>query len=414
MRTKSAFALQTLVAATLAIGTAGWVFSQTPAQPASTDAKGGAPKGGPGGAFAPDPNARPNAIEHIKVHSKALEGNLLGDSPDRDVFIYLPPSYQTNKSKRYPVVYMLHGYGLTAERWVPFMGMPTIPDKLIAAGTAKEMILVSPDSFNKYNGAMYSSSPTNGDWETFLTQELVAYVDSHYRTIATRASRGLMGHSMGGYGTWRLGMKYPEVWSSIYAMSSCCLMNNPQPPGAGRGGAKQGDAKQGDAKGFAPKQAPPAAANGDGKQNNGKGGAKGGRGGGFGNVNYAEAAAWSSNPKKPPLFFDVPNDNGTFNAAAAAKWVANSPLAMVDQYLPSLKKFKAIAMDVGLQDGLMATNKQLDELLTQFDIAHSYETYEGDHTNHVKDRFEQKVLPFFSENLSFVPAKNQPKVQASR
>jgi enterochelin esterase-like enzyme len=399
MRMKSTLTLRLAVMVGLVAGLAGWVFSQTPAPQA--DAQKGAPKGPP----APDPNARPNAVEHIKVHAKSLEGNLLGDSPDRDVFVYLPPSYRTNTNQRYPVVYMLHGYGLTAERWVPFIGMPTLADKDIAAGTSKEMILVNPDAFNKYNGSMYSSSPTNGDWETFITQELVSYIDSHYRTLATRASRGLAGHSMGGYGTWRLAMKYPDVYSSIYAMSSCCLMNNPQPPGAGRGGAGAAAPANND-KQAAP-AAPPAAAaaNKDGKQ----AGGRGGRGGGFANTPMAEAAAWSSNPKRPPLFFDQPTEDGKFRPEIAAKWVANSPLAMVDQYLGSLKKFKAIAMDVGLQDGLAGSNRQLDAILTQFDIAHTFETYEGDHTNHVKDRFEQKVLPFFSTNLSFAPATAQAK-----
>jgi enterochelin esterase-like enzyme len=275
MPTKSKFAFYTATAIALATGTAGWVFSQTPAAPPP----GPAAAKGPGGAFAaPDPNARPDAVDHIKVHSKALEGNLLGDSPDRDVFVYLPPSYKANKNQRYPVVYALHGYGLNAEAYVRAFGIPTVVDKDIAAGTAKEMILVNPDAYNKYNGSMYSSSPTNGDWETFITQELVAYVDAHYRTLATRESRGLMGHSMGGYGTWRLAMKYPEVYGSIYAMSSCCLMNNPQPPGGARGGAAPDANKQ-----AAAKQAPDAAKGGD---KGGKGGAKGGRGGGFGNVQY--------------------------------------------------------------------------------------------------------------------------------
>src|ERR1700688_4515118 len=114
------------------LGEAGFVYSQTAADKAGT-------------------------VEHIKVHGKSLEGNLLGDSPDRDVFVYLPPSYQSNKNQRYPVVYLLHGYGLNAERWVPFIGLPALADKDIAAGSAKEMIMVSPDAFNKYNGSMYSS-----------------------------------------------------------------------------------------------------------------------------------------------------------------------------------------------------------------------------------------------------------------
>src|SRR5262245_5427866 len=102
-------------------------------------------------------------VEHIKVHGAALAGNLENDSPDRDVFIYLPPSYATNRNQRYPVVYLLHGYGLTAERWMPFTNLAENADKDIAAGTMKEMILVSPDAFTKYNGSMYSASLTIGD-----------------------------------------------------------------------------------------------------------------------------------------------------------------------------------------------------------------------------------------------------------
>jgi S-formylglutathione hydrolase FrmB len=256
-------------------------------------------------------------------------------------------------------------------------------DKTAAAGTSKEMILVFPDSYTIYNGSMYSNSPTTGDWETFITQDLVNYIDSHYRTIASRASRGLAGHSMGGYGTLRIGMKYPEVYAAIYPMSSCCLMNN---PGAGRGaGAKQANEK-----------APPADA----------AKAKGGRGG-FGNVNFAEAAAWSPNPMNPPQFFDLPTKDGQPVPAIAAKWVANSPLAMVDQYSSNLKKYRAVMLDVGLQDGLAASNKEMDESLTRLGVPHTYETYEGDHTNHVKDRWELKVLPFFSNNLSFTAAKKK-------
>jgi S-formylglutathione hydrolase len=345
---------------------------------------------------APD---KAGTVEHIKVHGKSLESNLLGDSPDRDVFVYLPPSYQSSKNQRYPVVYLLHGYGLNAERWVPFIGLPALADKDIAAGSAKEMIMVSPDAFNKYNGSMYSSSPTNGDWETFLTKELVAYIDKNYRTLATRESRGLAGHSMGGYGTWRLAMKNPDVFSSIYAMSSCCLMNGQQ-PGAGRGAAGATAAKQAPAPAVASDNAK-GDAKGDGK---GKAGAKGGRGG-FGNTAFAEAAAWSPNPSKP-LFFDQLNEDGVYNAAVGARWMANSPLFMANFYVANLKKYKAIAMDVGLQDTLAGSNKAMDALLTSLGIEHTFETYEGDHTNHVKDRFEQKVLPFFTAHLTFSAAKH--------
>ena len=89
----------------------------------------------------------------------------------------------------------------------------------------------------------------------------------------------------------------------------------------------------------------------------------------------------------------------------AARYAANSPLVMIDQYVTNLKQYHAIMGDVGTQDTLMASNKQLDQIMTDFGIKHTFETYDGDHTNHVKDRFVQKVLPFFSSNLSFTAPK---------
>lgn len=158
-------------------------------------------------------------IERVKVHGKSLEGNLEGDSPDRDVFVYLPPSYDREPARRYPAVYTLHGYGLHAEQWAGFANFGA-EEKDLAAGAAKEMILVVPDAFTLQNGSLYSKSAATGDWETFLAVELVSYIDSHYRTIPNRMSRGLVGHSMGGYGTFRLGMKHPEVYSSLFSMSA--------------------------------------------------------------------------------------------------------------------------------------------------------------------------------------------------
>jgi enterochelin esterase-like enzyme len=348
----------------LAVGVAGLLFSQTRDEPAQNGAA-----------------ARDGSFQKIKVHGKSLEGNLEGDSPDRDVYVYLPPSYKTDTSRRYPVVYFLHGYGATAELYWNLMKVPQTADHDVAAGTAREMILVHPDAHTLYDGSMYSNSPTTGNWEAFITHDLVNYIDSHYRTIANRDSRGLAGHSMGGYGTFRIGMKYPQVYSAIYAMSSCCLMNN---PGAGRGRAPQ-----------AAKQPPPPAARGS----NGRG-----RGPGrnvFANVISAEAAAWSPDPMNPPKFFDLPTEDGKPRPEIVAKWIANSPLAMVDQYVPNLKMYKAIMMDVGLQDGLLGSNREMDASLTQLGVTHTFETYEGTHMSRVPQRFEGQVLPFFSQHLSF-------------
>jgi enterochelin esterase-like enzyme len=153
------------------------------------------------------PGALPVTVEHIKVHGTSLEGNLEGDAADRDVFVFLPPSYAKEKSRRYPVVYALHGYFIGAEQWSHEIHVPQTIEGAFAQG-AQEMIVVLPDSKTLHNGSMYSSSVTTGDFELFIARDLVAYIDAHYRTIPERQSRGLVGHSMGGYGATRIGMKH--------------------------------------------------------------------------------------------------------------------------------------------------------------------------------------------------------------
>jgi S-formylglutathione hydrolase len=326
--------------------------------------------------------ARKGRFERIRVHGKSLEGNLEGDSPDRDVSIYLPPSYATDRNRRYPVVYLLHGYTNTDEGWFGpgvksgFLSanttLPAVADNAIAAG-AHEMIVVMPNAYTMYQGSMYSNSVTTGDWETYLTRDLVAYVDAHYRTIAARAGRGLGGHSMGGYGTIRIAMKNPEVFSSIYILSACCLAANLDPKAKADRGTVTTNLTEAERNAMF----------------------------------LAEAAAWSPNPHNPPFFFDLPSQDGKVRPEVVARWVANAPLAMLDQYVPNLKRLQAIAIDVGDKDGLVGSNKELSRLLTQNGIENTFETYDGDHTNRIAARVETKVLPFFSSHLQDQPIAKQ-------
>ena len=136
--------------------------------------------------------------------------------------MFLPPSYSKEKRRRYPVVFALHGYSIGAEQWTKEIHVPQTIEAAFALG-AKEMIVVVPDSKTLHNGSMYSSSETVGDFENFIARDVVAYVDQHYRTIPNRMSRGLVGHSMGGYGATRIGMKHSDVFGSLYIMSPCCL-----------------------------------------------------------------------------------------------------------------------------------------------------------------------------------------------
>jgi len=167
---------------------------------------------------APVPGAPPVTIEHIRVHGAALEGNLEADAVDREVFVFLPPGYAQQPHRRYPVVYALHGYWIGAEQWTHEIHVPQTIEGAFGQG-ASAMIVVLPDAKTMHGGSMYSSSVTTGDFEQFIAHDLVAYVDRHYRTIPDRASRGLAGHSMGGYGVARIGMKHADVFGSLYIMS---------------------------------------------------------------------------------------------------------------------------------------------------------------------------------------------------
>jgi hypothetical protein len=128
-------------------------------------------------------------------------------------------------------------------------------------------------------------------------------------------------------------------------------------------------------------------------------------------ANLASAAAWSPNPKNPPLYLDLPVKDGKVRPDIAAKWAANAPLTMLDRFVPSLQASYAIAIEIGTKDSLIASNRQLHDAMTRLRIAHSYEEYDGDHTNKVGERIERNVLPFFSRNLASPANPTSPAVQ---
>jgi enterochelin esterase-like enzyme len=320
------------------------------------------------------PGAKPVRVERIKIHGTALEGNLEGDAIDRDVLVFLPPSYDKQKSRRYAVVYALHGYSIGAEQWSQEIHAPQTIEGAFAQG-ANEMIVVLPDSKTIHNGSMYSSSVTTGDFEKFISRDVVSYIDAHYRTIPNRLSRGLVGHSMGGYGATRIGMKHADVFGSLYIMSPCCL---------------------------SPRQAGPANAEMDKTLEAVKTPEDSAKLPFGARAQLAAAAAWSPNPKNPPLYLDLPRKAGEPQPDVLAKWAANAPLAFIDQYIGNLRQYRAISLDVGDKDGLRADTGKLHDVLDKYGITNSFELYQGTHTSAVAIRFQNYVLPFFSKNLCSV------------
>src|SRR5690348_12029160 len=319
------------------------------------------------------PGAKSLTVQDIKVLAASLEGNLEGESTDRDVIVFLPPSYFNDKHRRYPVVYALHGFSIGAEQWTHEIHVPQTIEGAFGQG-AREMIVVLPDSKTVHNGSMYSSSVTTGDFEEFIAHDLVAYIDAHYRTIPNRLSRGLVGHSMGGYGATRIGMKHSDVFGSLYIMSPCCL--SPRFFGAPNPEVE---------KQLAAVKTPEDSAKLPF----------------FARAMLASAAAFAPDPKNPPLYLDLPVKDGQPQPDVLAKFTANSPLAFIDQYIDQLRKYRAISIDVGDQDGLKVDTGKLHDVLDTYGIKHGFEIYKGTHTSAVADRFQNHVMSFFSQNLCF-------------
>ena len=319
------------------------------------------------------PGAPAVTVERIKIHGASLEGNLSGESADREVIVYLPPGYVKQAHHRYPVVYALHGYFIGAEQWSHEIHVPQTLEGAFALGSS-ELIVVLPDAWNSYNGSMYSSSVTTGDFENFIAHDLVDYIDAHYRTIPVRSSRGLVGHSMGGYGALRIGMKHADVFGSLYVMSPCCLSaRDPGPVNADN--EKQLESVR----------SPADSAKLDFMLR----------------AQLAVAAAWSPDPLNPPLYLDLPYRNGELQQEVVNKWAANAPLVFVDQYIRQLRRYRAIAMDVGDQDQLKMGAQKLHEVLDHYGLSSTFEIYSGTHTSAVADRIQNHVMPFMSRNLCF-------------
>src|SRR6202161_4734684 len=167
-------------------------------------------------AVAQSDGSKSQIVERV-IHSKNFEGNKIGVSADRKLVVYLPAGYD-GASNRYPVLYFfpspMDGYQTLFDK----SGAQALFDRAIARGTIRSFILVSVDMTTSLGASWFVNSPVTGNWEDFVVQELVPYMDANFRTLATRDSRGIAGDFMGGYGAIRFGMKHPEVFGSVYAL----------------------------------------------------------------------------------------------------------------------------------------------------------------------------------------------------
>jgi S-formylglutathione hydrolase FrmB len=316
-------------------------------------------------------------VVRTMINATSLQ-NTGGENPNRKVSVYLPPNYETS-GKRYPVIYFLHGF-MGTDSISPWMS--NVLDAGIEKNKIRPFIMVISNQYTLYQGSFYSNSTLTGNWADFTARELVAYIDKNFRTLANRDGRGISGHSMGGYGALKLAMLYPDVFTSVYALSPG-LLAFVKEFGPNSDSYKQLAAittKEELDKTYYPK------------------------------VIVAVARAWSPNASKPPFFCDLPftyaGDSLIIDSVLVKKWKQNMPVYMVDEYAANLRKLKAIKLDWGRNDASRFPLQcgMFSQELENLGIEHFAEEYIGTHTNKIwttDGRVLNELLPFFNDYLKF-------------
>ena len=335
--------------------------------------------------------AQQGALVAISVPGPSLEHNRLGFSSARDVLVYLPPGYNTSPDKRYPVVYVLHGITdlptVWTEAWSPeevaYGTLPNLMDRGIASGLLQEMILVMPDARTPFFGCHYANSSVKGNWQDFISRDLVRYIDAEYRTLVNAESRGIMGHSMGGHGAIRMGLQHPELFSVVYGLNPSMM---------GWGGDVSPENPAFEVLLTTPDPSPHFETNF------------------YVPAIIGVSQAFSPNPDNPPFFanypFKIVQGEIEPEPGAFAHWEANFPINMIEAYLARSMVLSGLRFDSAFTDEfthIPPTTKAFSEALTEKGVPHVFEMYNGDHRNRLwgeGGRLYTEVLPYFSRLLT--------------
>jgi len=321
-------------------------------------------------------------VRVMSIHSEALAGNRVGDSADQTFAVYLPASYAAG-AKRYPVVYLLHGIADSYEVWTETWKIPALLDRLIAEKKIGEMIVVMPNARNRFLGSYYLNSSTTGRWSDYVATEIVAAVDKELRTIAGRNGRGVVGHSMGGFGAIHFAMTRPEVFSAAYALSPCCL-------------DAVGDISWGNQAAWIGAMSFKSFADADAALK---------RGEFYPVAAFGLTAAMLPDPASPTgVRMPVKMDHGMAMPAdpAYTAFLDQFPAQNVRTYRDNLKTMRGLALDYGTSDqfaDVPAGVTHFSDALSELRVPHTLEVYDGDHREHVVERLATIVFPFFSRLL---------------
>jgi S-formylglutathione hydrolase FrmB len=158
-------------------------------------------------------------LDQRTITSELLRGNPLGDPHERPLWVYVPPGYDDSPDTRYPAVYMIQGYTGHVAMWAnrtafrqPFL---ETADAVFASGDAPACVVVYVDAWTAYGGSQFVDSPGTGRYHSYLCDEVVPWVDEHYRTIPERESRAIAGKSSGGFGAMITPMLRPDLFGAL-------------------------------------------------------------------------------------------------------------------------------------------------------------------------------------------------------
>jgi len=323
------------------------------------------------------------SVVEIEVPAPALRGNLLGSSDVQNAAVYLPPGYNAQTERRFPVVYLLHGIFDNYGVWIEHFEVPEILDRLIDGDLMAEMIVVMPNGGNKYGGGFYRNSPVGGNWADYIADDLVGFIDGQFRTIADDASRAVVGHSMGGYGALHLAMERSDVFSVVWALSPCCLAANDDL-------SFGNDAWQRAAAIKGPEDLQDLIDSGDF----------------YPIAALGVAAAFSPDVEAAPTYgafpFEIVRGEVVLDDAAFDRYLDELPVRRVRASRENLRNLQGLAIGVGLGDQFMhipTGTLEFSQRLGAERIPHRLDVYAGDHRQQVGERLENIVFPWVAEQM---------------
>lgn len=301
----------------------------------------------------------------LKHESEILKNNPPGDKNVRDLFVYLPPDYDENK--KYPTVYFLSGFTgrgkmmLNDKAFAPNLAERL--DSLISGEKIKPLIAVMPDCFTYYGGSQYINSTATGNYEDYLIEEIVPFVDKNFSTVKDKNSRAVTGASSGGYGALVLSMRHADVFGLCASLSGDCYFEISLLPDFG----KAFKAMKGEPKKLVEKMWNEEAKKGKND---------------FDGLNIiGMSACYSPNGADFDLPFDL--QTGEIRDDVFQKWLANDPVRMVEKYAENLKSLKLLFIDSGTRDefNLDIGANVLCKKLREFDVPHIREEFDDGHFN---------------------------------